>query len=279
MQKFKMIAMDLDGTTLQDDHETFTPRLIDALTRAHEMGVLVVPATGRPYKSMPPAVQNHPAWEGYGIFANGEEIRDMRTGEKLQELLVDTDVAELLLEMAEKYDFGIEFYMNGNIYLSQSTYDKESVTEDIQVHQAEVVDKIGIITEDLREKLKGVTGIERIQMLCIPDDVQKLIYETLEPMHLSVLSSWMGSRHMEVTHFDAHKGEAVKTLCGMLGIDTSEVIAFGDEGNDISMIKMAGLGVAMANGPENVQEAGDIVAPANTEDGAAITIEKYVLGL
>ena len=279
MQKFKMIAMDLDGTTLQDDHETFTPRLIEALTKAHEMGVLVVPATGRPYKSIPPAVQDHPVWEGYGIFANGEEIRDMRTGEKLQELLVDPKVAELLLDMAEKYDFGIEFYIDGNIYLSQGTYDRESVTEDIQIHQAEVVDKIGIITEDLRGKLKEIEGIERIQMLCIPEDVQKMIYETLEPMHLSVLSSWMGSRHMEVTHFDAHKGEALKTLTGMLGMDMKDVIAFGDEGNDISMIRMAGLGVAMANGPENVQEAGDIVAPANTEDGAAITIEKYVLGL
>ena len=279
MQKFKMIAMDLDGTTLQDDHETFTPRLIEALTKAHEMGVLVVPATGRPYKSIPPAVQDHPVWEGYGIFANGEEIRDMRTGEKLQELLVDPKVAELLLDMAEKYDFGIEFYIDGNIYLSQGTYDRESVTEDIQIHQAEVVDKIGIITEDLRGKLKEIEGIERIQMLCIPEDVQMMIYETLEPMHLSVLSSWMGSRHMEVTHFDAHKGEALKTLTGMLGMDMKDVIAFGDEGNDISMIRMAGLGVAMANGPENVQEAGDIVAPANTEDGAAITIEKYVLGL
>ena len=277
MQKIKMIAMDLDGTTLQDDHETFTPRLIEALTKAHEMGVLIVPATGRPYKSIPPAVQNHPVWEGYGIFANGEEIRDMRTGEKLQELLVDPEIAGTLLDMAEKYDFGIEFYINGNIYLSQSTYDKESNTEDLLIHQSEVVDKIGIITEDMRGLLNGLEGLERIQMLCIPEKIRADIFEKLKPMHISVLSSWMGSEHMEVTHFDAHKGKAVETLCGILGIDIKEVMGMGDEGNDVSLIEMTGLGVAMANGPENVQKAADFVAPANIEDGAAIAIEKYIL--
>ena len=279
MQKFKMIAMDLDGTTLQDDHETFTPRLIEALTEAHRNGVLIVPCTGRPYKSIPPAIQNHPVWEGYGIFANGEEIRDMRTGEKLQELLVEPHIAETLLDMAEKYDFGIEFYINGFIYLTQGTYDKESATEDLLIHQAEVVDKIGIITDDMRGKLKGLEGLERIQMLCIPEKVREEIFEKLKPLHISVLSSWMGSEHMEVTHFDAHKGKALKTLCSMIDIDIKDVIAFGDEGNDVSMIQMAGFGVAMENGPEVVQQAADFVAKANTEDGAAIAIEKYVLGM
>ena len=79
---FKMIAFDLDGTTLQDDHETFSERLVSALTRAHEKGLWIIPSTGRPYGALPPALQGHPVWESYGVLSNGEQIRDLRTGEK-----------------------------------------------------------------------------------------------------------------------------------------------------------------------------------------------------
>ena len=71
--------------------------------------------------------------------------------------------------------------------------------------------------------------------------------------------------------------EALARVAEILGIPREETIAIGDGENDISMLRWAGLGIAMANAPENVKAAADVIAPACDEDGAAWAMEKYLL--
>ena len=75
----------------------------------------------------------------------------------------------------------------------------------------------------------------------------------------------------------AHKGAAVQKLAEELGISQAEVMAIGDNENDLTMVKYAGLGVAMANATENVKQAADVITASNEEDGVAKVINDYVL--
>ena len=77
----RLIAMDLDGTALQTDRCSFSPRLIAALEEAHNRGIAIAVVTGRQYTMLPPAVQNHPVWENLVVLCNGAQIRKLSTGE------------------------------------------------------------------------------------------------------------------------------------------------------------------------------------------------------
>jgi len=87
--------------------------------------------------------------------------------------------------------------------------------------------------------------------------------------------SWRDN--LEVMDKGVSKGSAVKLLCERLGINSDEVMAIGDNENDLSMIKFAGVGVAMGNAEDMVKEQADFITSSNDEDGVALAIEKYVL--
>ena len=84
---------------------------------------------------------------------------------------------------------------------------------------------------------------------------------------------------MEITHTDAHKGRGLEAVCQLRNIPVECTMALGDSGNDIAMLRRAGLGVAMGNAPDFVKAAADAVAEPFDADGAAKAIEHYALGL
>ena len=96
---------------------------------------------------------------------------------------------------------------------------------------------------------------------------------------IDVSAVWASSRSMEITHAEASKGNGAAQLCRLLGIPMANVLALGDSGNDITMLKQAGLGVAMGNAPDFVKAAADAVTETNEHDGAAIAIERYALNI
>lgn len=82
---------------------------------------------------------------------------------------------------------------------------------------------------------------------------------------------------LEIVPTGVNKAAGLARVAAILGIPREETIAIGDGENDISMLRWAGLGIAMANAPENVKAAADVIAPACDEDGAAWAMEKYLL--
>ena len=97
--------------------------------------------------------------------------------------------------------------------------------------------------------------------------------------HLSVLEQ-RGQLVEDMESFAAGAGRVFEkaNLCRLLGVDMAHVMALGDSGNDISSLTAAGLGVAMGSAPAEVKAAADAVTASNAEDGAALAIERYVLG-
>jgi hydroxymethylpyrimidine pyrophosphatase-like HAD family hydrolase len=81
--------------------------------------------------------------------------------------------------------------------------------------------------------------------------------------------------NIEINSGDAHKGAALLELCRHLNIDPAQAMAFGDGLNDVTMIKTAGIGVAMGNADPRVKDVADFVTDTNDNDGVAKAIRRF----
>ena len=119
-------------------------------------------------------------------------------------------------------------------------------------------------------------ALDKINLPYIPDELRTEAERALAAAPVSF--AWSSPGSIEITHREATKANGMLAVCRMLGIGPERAMAIGDSGNDITMLKAAGLGVAMGSAPREVKDAADAVTVSNREDGAAIAIERYILG-
>ena len=270
----RMICMDLDGTALQKDRKTFSPRLIAALEQAHERGIAIAPVTGRQYGLLPPAVMGHPVWENLVVTCNGGQVRKLATGAVLYRLDIPRTVLPRLLELAAEYDLPIEFSVDSRLHLTQHSLELQKSDPGLAFHLETILPACGQVVDSL-ESICALT-VEKVNLLCIPDDRRREEIENrLSQMDISAV--YASHNSLEITHRDANKGNGLRQLCRLLDIPMECVMALGDSGNDESMLRLAGLGVAMGNGPERIKAVSDAVTETYENDGAAAAIERYAL--
>ena len=128
--EISLLAMDLDGTALLDDHKSFTPRLYAALSAAAQKGVAIVPTTGRQYAMLPPAIHTGADWEDLCVLCNGSEVRRLRTGELLEAHYIEADAAVQMIEIAARMGLSVELSAGGLLYLTQESWDMQREHED-----------------------------------------------------------------------------------------------------------------------------------------------------
>lgn len=271
--EIKMICMDLDGTALQKDRMSFSPRLIAALQKAHQQGIHIVVVTGRQFGLLPPAVTGHPVWEDLAVVCNGGQVRRLATGELLDSLDICETALRQLLKLAENFDLPIEFSVDSRLYLTQRSLALQQDDPGLVFHRDVILAHHGIPVDSL-EPLCEKT-VEKVNLLCIPEDRREAVLRELQ--NIAVSAVWSSHNCMEITHPNAHKGRGLEAACRLLNIPSECTMALGDSGNDIAMLRRAGLGVAMGNAPDFVKEAADVVSDRFDEDGAAKAIERWAL--
>ena len=271
----RMICIDLDGTALQNDHMTISPRLIAALEKAHAQGIAVVPVTGRPFGLLPPALAAHPEWLDLAVLCNGAQVRKISTGELLYHLDLPRHALEQILELSRDYDLPVEFCVDSKLHLTRHSLELQQPHPRLAFHLNTILPMCGEIVDSLEPFC--AKNVEKVNLLCLPDAHKKEIVRRLDAMDISAV--FASSSSMEITHRDASKGNSLRLLCGLLDIPMECVMALGDSGNDETMLRQAGLGVAMGNAPDFVRSAADAVTETNSNDGAAIAIERYALNL
>ena len=269
----RLICMDLDGTALQKDRMSFSPRLEAALEKAHKQGIAVAVVTGRQFGLLPAAVTNHPVWENLAVLCNGGQIRKLATGELLDSLDIAADALYRLLKLAEKYDLPIEFSLDSKLYLTEHSLALQQNDDHLVFHRDTILANHSCIVETLEPFCER--KVEKVNLLCIPEENRDAVLDGLKKIAVSAV--WSSSNCMEITHSDADKGRGLAEICRMLHIPEECTMALGDSGNDIAMLRRAGLGVAMGNAPEFVKEAADVVTDRYDDDGAAKAIERWVL--
>lgn len=270
----KLIAMDLDGTALQKDHMSFSARLTAALEEAHRQGVIITPVTGRQFGLLPPPLKAQPVWRDLVVLCNGGRICRLETGESLYDLNIPQSALQQLLALSEDLDIPLEFSRSSRLHLTQRSYDAQLPVENLRFHVHTILADCGVIVEDLSAVLEEGC-VEKAQLPYIPRHLRDAVEQRLKDIDVSAV--WASGSSMEITHNDATKGNGLMQVCRLRDVPVKNVMALGDSGNDVSMLRLAGLGVAMGNAPELVRAAADAVVESNEDDGAAKAIERFVL--
>ena len=268
----RLIAVDLDGTLLNDQKE-ITPRTRAALEAAAARGVELVPATGRTVSGIPAELRAM-AGVHYAITANGARVMDLTTGQAVRELYIPRDKALAAYDVLSRYDCLADLFQDGQGYTTQAN--QAAAYRFVPDNLRAYVLNTRKIIPDLRAYIASQDrGLEKLTVFFTDETQRQKAWAEVEALGVTVVSSL--PMNMEINAAGVDKGAGLLALAGHLGLPASTLMALGDGGNDTAMIRAAGLGVAMGNAFPEVKEAANYVTASNNEDGAARAIEKFVL--
>ncbi len=268
----RLLVLDIDGTIAGKSNDIREP-VKQAIRKAQAKGIQVAIATGRMYCS---ALRFHQeVGSTLPLLAyQGAWIQDPATQQIHQHLPVSRTTAEQLLDYFESD--GLRSLLSVHFYINDQLYVRE-ITPETQIY-AKRANIQPIAVGDLRQTLTT----EPTKVLALSDDtaiIEQLLgslRKQYTPAELYLTTSV--ATFFEATNPAANKGAAVRYLAEeMLGLKAENVMAIGDNFNDVEMIEYAGLGVAMGDAPADVQAIAQWVAPSVEEDGAAAAIEAFVL--
>lgn len=265
---YKLIAVDMDGTVLKED-KTISEETIKAVKRAKEKGIKVVLATGRPIKGIERYLEELDliSEEDYAISYNGALVQNTKTKEIIGESFIHGKDLKYL------YNISKEIKVNFHAFSTTSCIAPKlsKYTE----HEIEA-NKIDVELLDFNT-IKDDEPIIKAMMVDEPEILEEAIKKLPKEVYEKYTVVRSAPYFLEFLNKHSNKGEGVKDLAKYLGIKLEEIICVGDAGNDIHMIRYAGLGVAMGNAFEEVKKEADFITKTNEEHGVAHVIEKFIL--
>lgn len=261
----KLLALDLDGTIVADLH-TIPDRIQTAVKATTERGVHVTIATGRGYSVTDKFVRVLDLTTPI-ICYQGALIYDPQSGEIIANEGLPLPLAHRLVDLARSHNLALILFLNNKAYLENSTTLSQAMLGDIGIPLMVVNDLKQVTTSS---PLKGMIVLSAKEAGAVVAQLRTALGD-----HLNVFRSL--DRLIEVTSPNVSKGHALATLADYLNIDRSEVMAIGDQDNDIEMIAWAGVGIAMGNGSTGAKAAADHIAPSISQEGAVWAIERFIL--
>lgn len=268
-QPIQLIAIDLDGTLLNSQHQ-MTERTENALKVACAKGVQVVLATGKTFNSGVHIVEklnlNCPA-----IFMQGT-VSYNGDGSLRHQITLDPSIARQVITFAEDRGFMMAVYSGKRILVRHLSKRVEELTTLYHEPLPEAVGSLQNLLDTLPvNKLLAVKPGDGRAINALRWQLKMQINGSARLVNAGIPDM------LEILPSGASKGAALKTLIKDLGVPTQAVMAIGDAENDIEMIQLAGIGVAVGNASQAVKDAADVVVASNDSDGVAEAIECYVL--
>ena len=270
--EIKLLILDIDGTISGKSNEV-SDRVKQAVRAAQAKGVRVGIATGRMYKS---ALRfHHEIGADFPLIAyQGAWIQDPDTGKTYRHLPLPVEAARELIdyfEQAHLFDkLSVHVYRDDRLYVREINPDTELYIGRSGIPAHPVGDLRTVLTDRPTKILAMSEDVELIDRLLV--DLQQR-YSKGE-LHITTSVPIF----LEATNARVNKGAAIDYIAQeLLGITAINVLAIGDNYNDVEMLDYAGIGVAMGNAPSDVQSRADWVAPDIEADGVAVAIEKFIL--
>lgn len=266
---YKLIALDLDGT-LTNDAKEVTPYTKQVLHEAVKKGASIALVSGRPTIGIRRVEQELELDRigGYILAYNGGHILDCKTGEDIYKVQFPRDCMEEAIGFARKNNVAMVSYDETGI-VTEGPMDKYVEHESFNN---------GIPAKKV-EDLAAYLSYPFVKMVMCGDPAKISELEPIMAEHfrgrLDIYKA--ESIYLEVMPLGIKKSAGLQKLMDVLGIDRSELIACGDANNDLPMMEIAGLSVAMENAYENVKQVADYVTKSNNDDGVAYAIKKFVL--
>ena len=269
MENYEIIVLDLDGTLTNRD-KVITPKTKKALMEIQERGKKIVLASGRPTDGVMPLARELKL-EKYGSYIlsfNGGMITNCRTGEVVFSRLLPVEANAKIIGLAEEERVTI------------LTYDGHTlIKNDAESPYSKLENKINSMEVRQIDDLKSYVTYPVPKFLMMDDGDYLAMVEPRVKAAMGKNFSIYRSEpfFLEILPRGIDKAQSLARLLEILGLDKERMIACGDGYNDLTMIKFAGLGVAMENAVLPVRKAADYITMSNNDDGIAHVVEKFML--
>ena len=274
MPDYKLAAFDMDGTLLNSRKEIPASAVL-ACKRAAEAGRIVALDTGRAVTEL----TLFPLTEigiRYGSCACGTVIYDFEDSLVLAKKTIPESLIPVLVEASGMEDLMLQVMVDGISYVEAADVSRMDHFQ-MGVYRP-LYEATTSYADDVRAfALEHAGEINKMNLYhARPEDRARTLARLSD---LPLDFTFAETTSLEITPQGVSKGTGLADLCSILGISIAEAIGVGDAFNDVPMLKMAGLGVAMGNSNEAALQAADAVVGDNDHDGIAEVIDRYLLGI
>lgn len=271
--QYRLLAMDMDGTVLNSRKE-ITPRTDRAIRAALAAGKEVLFASGRCPSEMRRELARFPEMH-YALCLSGAVIFDVAAGKTLCSVTISPELVEQILSVARQVDAMVSVYAGEHVYAEEPKRFRMPYFG---------CDCFSALYEDCAlwvsgpEEAVAIAGdtVHKINFFCATAEDCHKAGDMLRQLPLTFAQGI--PNNIEISPMGVDKGTGLALLCEASGIPEEASIAVGDEGNDVAMLRAAGLGVAMGNASPAARAAADAFTADCDHDGVAEVIEKYLLG-
>ena len=268
--KYKLLVLDVDGMLLNDERE-ISKRTLAALLKVQQMGVRIVLASGRPTYGLMPLAKTLELgnYGGFVLSYNGCQIIKAQNGEILFERRINPEMLPYLEKKARKNGFAIFTYHDDTLITDSP--DNEYIKNEA------LLNNLKIIKED---EFSTAIDFAPCKCMLVSDKEEALIEleQHWEKRLAGTLDAFRSEPYfLEVVPCGVNKANTLGALLEHLGVTREEVIAVGDGVCDVTMLQLAGMGVAMGHSQDSVKVCADYVTASNEEDGVALAVEKLIL--
>lgn len=275
MREIKMVVTDLDGTFIAPQEAL--EENIRAMKEAQAKGIRVYPCTGRAWH-MAEGEIGALGFDPLCIVNNGASIVDMRDGTLQRRNRIAPDDVRRLLQIGAQHGVHAEISCTHGLALVGDTYREDDDNNVEFVHIARDMMQKGYVhlfssDEEMLDECGEAS--ELIRFFANPLDEPELVEALRGVEGAAVTQSYI--HHIDVMAKGTSKGAMLSKLAAMLDMPLENIMVLGDQINDISMIEIAGIGVAMGNAGDAVKQVADVVTAPNTEAGFAKALREYVL--
>jgi len=261
---YKLIAIDLDGTLLRDNH-TISEYSINVLRQIDELGIIIIIATGRSYSSASVKIKDLNLDRPVICF-NGSMVRNGKTHQVIEHSTLSTKDSRELIKVSR--ETGIHFH---GFLDEEFLYEVEGEGSRLYREVSGLTGKL--IKFDEYKELPLTKGMFVAENSILLDLEKKLKAKFGKDLYITLSKPTF----LEVMNPSASKANALERLINSLNIKRDEVLAFGDGPNDEELLKFAGRGIVMKNGHQSLKDKYEVLNYTNQEDGVAKFLQEYYL--
>lgn len=269
---YQLIAFDMDGT-LYTGAKTITDASKAAIAQALAQGKKVAISSGRVLDQLK-SVMRELDGVNYAVSGNGSVVYDFKHDSYILKRSIAPEVCKAVVDACSNADVMFETFSNGHFYfdtkdLARMDHFAMGAYVNLFKDYGHAIDDVLAFTADPTQE------IQKLNLHFTSTEIRDHFMDVFKQLHAHV--DFSEGTSIEMTAAGVHKGSGLSALAKHLGLTMDEVIAVGDGGNDLDMIRMAGLGVAMGNAVDELKELADVIVSDNEHDGCAEAIYTYLL--